>query len=111
LFLRTDVEIHKTDSIMVLFCFMQRIPMWWIWLYYICPTSWALEGMFTSQYGDLDKEISVFGETKTASAFIEDYFGYRQDFLGVVGLVLIIIPIVIASLFTYFIGKLNFQRR
>jgi len=96
---------------MVLFCFMQRIPMWWIWLYYICPTSWALEGMFTSQYGDLDKEISVFGETKTASAFIEDYFGYRQDFLGVVGLVLIIIPIVIASLFTYFIGKLNFQRR
>jgi hypothetical protein len=67
--------------------------------------------MFTSQYGDLDKEISVFGETKTASAFIEDYFGYRQDFLGVVGLVLIIIPIVIASLFTYFIGKLNFQRR
>ena len=53
----TDVEIHKTDSIMVLFCFMQRIPMWWIWLYYICPTSWALEGMFTSQYGDLDKEI------------------------------------------------------
>ncbi|XP_061986018.1 pleiotropic drug resistance protein 3-like [Populus nigra] len=89
----------------------KRIPMWWIWLYYICPTSWALEGMFTSQYGDLDKEISVFGETKTASAFIEDYFGYRQDFLGVVGLVLTIIPIVIASLFTYFIGKLNFQRR
>ncbi|KAK8671261.1 hypothetical protein V6N13_037860 [Hibiscus sabdariffa] len=63
------------------------------------------------QYGDIDKEIQAFGETTTVSAFIEDYFGYRHKSLGLVAIVLIIFPIVLASLFAFFIGKLNFQRR
>ncbi|XP_050220402.1 pleiotropic drug resistance protein 3-like [Mercurialis annua] len=88
-----------------------RIPKWWKWLYYICPTSWMLKGMLTSQYGDVERKILVFGETKTVSAFLQDYFGYDHDFLGVVAAVLIIFPFVFASLFAYFIGKLNFQRR
>ena len=67
--------------------------------------------MLTSQYGDLAKEISVFGESKTVAAFLEDYFGYHHNLLGVVALVLIVFPLVFASLFAYFIGKLNFQRR
>ncbi|XP_050220408.1 pleiotropic drug resistance protein 3-like [Mercurialis annua] len=88
-----------------------RIPKWWIWLYYMCPTSWILNGMLTSQYGDVEKEILVFGETKTVSAFLQDYFGYHHDFLGVVAVVLIIYPFIFASLFAYFIGKLNYQKR
>ncbi|KAK0606639.1 hypothetical protein LWI29_001896 [Acer saccharum] len=88
-----------------------HIPKWWLWLYYICPTSWALNGMLTSQYGDIKKEISVFGETKTVATFLEDYFGFHHNFLGVVAVVLIVFPIVFASLFAYFIGKLNFQKR
>ncbi|XP_050220397.1 pleiotropic drug resistance protein 3-like isoform X1 [Mercurialis annua] len=88
-----------------------RIPKWWKWSYYICPTSWVLNGMLTSQYGDVHKEILVFGETKTVSAFLQDYFGYHHDFLGVVAVVLIVFPFVFASLFAYSIGKLNFQRR
>ncbi|KAK9991983.1 hypothetical protein SO802_026968 [Lithocarpus litseifolius] len=88
-----------------------HIPKWWLWLYYLCPTSWALNGMLTSQYGDIDKEISAFGETTTVSAFLVDYFGFHHNLLGVVAVVLIIFPIVFASLFAYCIGKLNFQRR
>ncbi|KAK2646907.1 hypothetical protein Ddye_022102 [Dipteronia dyeriana] len=88
-----------------------HIPKWWLWLYYLCPTSWALNGMLTSQYGDIKREILVFGETKTVAAFLEDYFGFDHNFLGVVAVVLIIFPIVFASLFAYFIGKLNFQKR
>nr|XP_023885614.1 pleiotropic drug resistance protein 3-like isoform X1 [Quercus suber]POE69405.1 pleiotropic drug resistance protein 3 [Quercus suber] len=88
-----------------------HIPTWWLWLYYLCPTSWALNGMLTSQYGDIDKEISAFGEPTTVSAFLEDYFGFHHNLLGVVAVVLIIFPIVFASLFAYCIGKLNFQRR
>lgn len=80
-------------------------------MYYLSPTSWALNGMLTSQYGDIHKEILSFGETKTVDAFLKDYFGYDHNLLGLVAAVLIIFPILFASLFAYFIGKLNFQTR
>ncbi|XP_028104411.1 pleiotropic drug resistance protein 3-like isoform X2 [Camellia sinensis] len=88
-----------------------QIPKWWIWLYYINPTAWTLNGMLTSQYGDIDQNIKVFGETKTVAAFLRDYFGYRHDQLPIVAVMLLIFPIVFASLFAFCIGKLNFQRR
>ncbi|WCJ30767.1 ABC transporter G family member 37 [Euphorbia peplus] len=88
-----------------------RIPNWWIWLYYICPTSWVLNGLLSSQFGDMEDEISVFGETKSVSKFLEDYYGYHHDFIGVVGLVLIIFPFVLAFLFAFCIGKLKFLKR
>lgn len=91
--------------------FSQKIPKWWIWLYYITPTAWTLNGMLTSQYGDIDKEITVFGETKTLNSFLEDYFGFHHDRLPLTAVVLIIFPVVLASLFAFFIGRLNFQRR
>nr|TKR74333.1 pleiotropic drug resistance protein 3-like isoform X1 [Populus alba] len=87
------------------------IPKWWVWLYYICPSSWTLNAMLTSQYGDVNKEISVFGEPMTVADFVGDYYGFHHNFLGVVGAVLIIFPIITASLFAYFLGRLNFQRR
>ncbi|XWS53453.1 hypothetical protein CRYUN_Cryun10bG0002700 [Craigia yunnanensis] len=88
-----------------------QIPKWWLWLYYLCPTSWALNSMVASQYGDIDKEIVAFGETKTVAAFIEDYFGFHHNFLGIVAVILFIFPVLFATLFAYFIGRLNFQKR
>ncbi|KAK7848318.1 pleiotropic drug resistance protein 3 [Quercus suber] len=88
-----------------------QIPKWWIWMYYLTPTSWSLNGMLTSQYGDINKKIVVFGETKTVVAFLEDYFGYHHDQLAIVAVVLIAFPLVFASLFSYFIGQLKFQHR
>ncbi|XP_051146776.1 pleiotropic drug resistance protein 3-like [Andrographis paniculata] len=88
-----------------------QIPRWWIWFYYLVPTSWSLNGMLTSQYGDIDTAITVFGETKSVEAFLRDYFGYRHDRLPLVGVMMILYPIVFASLFAYCIGKLNFQKR
>lgn len=70
-----------------------------------------MNGLFASQYGDVHTEISAFGEIKKVSAFVEDYFGYRHDFLGVVAMVLLFYPLILASLFAYLIGKLNFQTR
>lgn len=67
--------------------------------------------MITSQYGDLHKEIMVYGEIKTVSDFLRDYFGYHYDHLPIVGVVLFIYPILFASLFAYCIGKLNFEKR
>ncbi|XP_058191671.1 pleiotropic drug resistance protein 3-like isoform X2 [Rhododendron vialii] len=88
-----------------------QIHKWWIWMYYLAPTSWTLKGMLTSQYGDIQTEITAFGETKTVSAFLRDYFGYSHDDLPAVGVMLITYPVVFASLFAYCIGKLNFQKR
>ncbi|KAF5463243.1 hypothetical protein F2P56_019173 [Juglans regia] len=88
-----------------------KIPKWWIWLYYLTPTSWSLNGMLTSQYGDINKAIMVFGETKTVAAFLEDYFGFHHDHLAVVAVVLMAFPLVFASMFAYFVGRLNFLRR
>ncbi|KAL1220621.1 ABC transporter G family member 41 [Cardamine amara subsp. amara] len=89
----------------------QKIPKWWIWMYYMSPTSWVLEGLLSSQYGDVKKEIVAFGEKKKVSAFLEDYFGYRHDSLAVVAVVLIAYPIIVASLFAFFMSKLNFQKK
>ncbi|XP_058191654.1 pleiotropic drug resistance protein 3-like isoform X2 [Rhododendron vialii] len=90
---------------------LPQIPKWWVWMYYLTPTSWTLRGMLTSQYGDIQKNITAFGETKTVSAFLRDYFGYHHDELPIAGVVLIMYPIIFASLFAYCIEKLNFQRR
>lgn len=67
--------------------------------------------MFTSQYGDIDKEIVAFGETTTVAAFVRDYCGYHRDLLPLVELVLIVYPLVLAVIFAYCIDRLNFQRR
>ncbi|XWS57389.1 hypothetical protein CRYUN_Cryun09bG0170100 [Craigia yunnanensis] len=88
-----------------------QIPGWWIWLYYLTPTSWTMNGMLTSQYGDIQKEIMVFGETKTVASFLKDYFGFHHDRLAISAIVLIAFPLAFASLFAYCVGRLNFQRR
>ncbi|XP_044500394.1 pleiotropic drug resistance protein 3-like isoform X2 [Mangifera indica] len=88
-----------------------QIPKWWIWLYYLTPTSWTLNAMITSQYGDISKEITVFGESVSVSSFIKDYFGFRHDRLAITGVVLVAFPLFYASLFAYLIGRLNFLRR
>lgn len=85
---------------------MQKIPKWWI-----CPTGWSLNGLLTSQYGDINKEISIFGELKTIGSFLEEFYGFDHDDLLLVAFMLIAFPIAFASLFSYCIGKLDFQRR
>ncbi|KAJ3687421.1 hypothetical protein LUZ61_016585 [Rhynchospora tenuis] len=88
-----------------------QIPGWWIWLYYICPLAWALDGLFTSQYGDVDKEILVFGEKKSVSTFLGDYFGFHHHRLPLAAVMVLIFPILFACLFAHFTNKLNFQSR
>ncbi|KAL1334328.1 hypothetical protein HN51_063260 [Arachis hypogaea] len=92
-----------------------QIPKWWIWMYYLCPTSWALNGLLTSQYGDINREISVTAftdaKTRTIAEFLRDYYGFHHDLLGVTGALLIVFPVIFALLFAYCIGHLNFLRR
>lgn len=79
------------------------MPSYWIY--------WTVKGLLNSQYGHIDKEITVFGETKTVAAFLKHCFGFDHDHLAITAIVLAIYPIAFASLFASFIGRLNFQRR
>ncbi|KAM7279762.1 hypothetical protein ACFE04_006896 [Oxalis oulophora] len=88
-----------------------EIPKWWVWCYWLSPTSWSLNGLLNSQYGDLHKEILVFGEMKPVSSFLQDYYGFHHNQLGVVAGVLIAFPIAFACLFAFCIWKFNFQKR
>ncbi|KAL4324340.1 hypothetical protein GQ457_11G016110 [Hibiscus cannabinus] len=88
-----------------------NIPKWWIWLYYLMPTSWTLNCLLTSQYGDVKDEVMVFGETMTVASLQENYFGFHHDRLPVTAILLISYPLIFATLFAYFLARLNFERR
>ncbi|GKV23295.1 hypothetical protein SLEP1_g33042 [Rubroshorea leprosula] len=88
-----------------------QIPKWWVWAYWICPSSWSVEGIVTSQYADVNKVITAFGEQKTISAFLESQQGYKRQDLPIIAIVLLAFPLFFASIFAYCISKLNFQRR
>jgi len=82
-----------------------------MWMYYLVPTSWVLNSMLTSQYGNVDKEIKAFGETKAVAVFLNDYFGFHQDRMGIVAVVITAFPIVFVTLYSLSVEKLNFQKR
>ncbi|ESR41526.1 hypothetical protein CICLE_v10013578mg [Citrus x clementina] len=69
-----------------------------------------MEGFLTSQYGDVDQKIQLFLEKKTIAAFLEAYFGFNFDDLPSVAVVLAIFPLLLASLFAFCVGPLNFQQ-
>ncbi|KAG4192008.1 hypothetical protein ERO13_A07G131100v2 [Gossypium hirsutum] len=87
------------------------LPKWWVWFYWIIPTSWTLRGLFTSQYGDINREIIAFGKRKTITAFLESHYGFKREDLLLTAILLLAYPIFFASIFIYFTAKLNFQKR
>ncbi|XP_058092596.1 pleiotropic drug resistance protein 3-like [Magnolia sinica] len=88
-----------------------QIPTWWVWCYWISPSGWALNALLTSQYSDMDKEIDVFGENIQGNSFLKDFFGFHHDELGHIAIILVGLPLLVASLFVVCIAKLNFQKR
>ncbi|XP_017629873.2 pleiotropic drug resistance protein 3-like isoform X2 [Gossypium arboreum] len=88
-----------------------KFPKWWVWGYWISPSSWSLKGLLTSQYGDIEEEIVAFGEKKALNAFLDSQYGYKYQDLPIIAIVLLTFPLVFASVFAYGIAKLNYQRR
>ena len=91
----------------------QRIPMWWRWYYWANPVSWTLYGLLTSQFGDLDQPLLLAdGATSTTvAAFLQEHFGFRHDFLGVVAAMVAGFCVLFAVVFALAIKYRNFQRR
>ncbi|KAL3714543.1 hypothetical protein ACJRO7_006458 [Eucalyptus globulus] len=102
--------ITGPESLSSNFCYSQ-IPVWWRWCYWICPVTWSLRGMLSSLYGDIHKEITVYGQQTMISTFLENYYGYRYDQLYIVAIMLLAFPLIFTCIFACAIAKLNFQRR
>ncbi|KAK7843637.1 abc transporter g family member 31 [Quercus suber] len=59
------------------------IPPWWIWFYYICPVSWTLRGIISSQLGDVETKIVGAGFEGTVKEYLEASLGFGPGMVGV----------------------------
>lgn len=91
----------------------KRIPIWWRWYYWANPVAWSLYGLQASQHGDdygLVKLSDGVHEV-TVTKLVREVFGYRHDFLGVAGIMVVGFCIFFALIFAFSIKAFNFQRR
>jgi ABC-type multidrug transport system ATPase subunit/ABC-type multidrug transport system permease subunit len=86
-----------------------RIPIWWRWYYWLSPIAWTLNGLVTSQFGDVTEKFEDSGVQ--VSEFVETYFGFHHDFLWVVAVVVVSFAVLFAFLFGVSIKLFNFQKR
>lgn len=64
--------------------------------------------MVTTQFGDI-KERMETGET--VEEFVRSYFGYRDDFKGIAGAVVVGFSLIFGFTFAFSIKAFNFQKR
>ncbi|KAL6524145.1 ABC transporter G member 32 [Orobanche minor] len=90
-----------------------RIPIWWRWYYWANPIAWSLYGLLTAQYGDMNELVKLTNgiESVPIKQLLKHQFGFRHDFLGIAGLVVVGFCLVFAATFAFAIRFFNFQRR
>ncbi|XP_021628884.1 pleiotropic drug resistance protein 1 isoform X2 [Manihot esculenta] len=86
-----------------------KMPVWWRWYYWGCPISWTLYGLLGSQFGDVKTMLGNTGQT--VEEYVNDYYGIKHDFLGVVAGVVVGITVLFAFTFAISIKAFNFQKR
>ncbi|KAG0463902.1 hypothetical protein HPP92_019971 [Vanilla planifolia] len=91
----------------------KRLPGWWRWYYWGNPVSWSLYGLLTSQFGNFDEPIKLADGVHSIklNVFLENHFGFRHDFLGITGIMVVSFCMIFALVFSFAIKCLNFQRR
>lgn len=91
--------------------FLQNIPGWWIWFYYICPVAWTLRGIISSQLGDVETQVVGPGFRGSVKEYIEVSLGYGSGMVGVSAAVLVGFVFLFFSIYAASIKILNFQKR
>ncbi|KAJ0639385.1 putative ABC transporter, AAA+ ATPase domain, ABC-2 type transporter, ABC-transporter [Helianthus annuus] len=84
------------------------IPVWWRWYYWGNPLAWTIYGMVVSQFGDFNDELS---NGETVKGYLDRFFGFKHDFLGVIAGVHVGLVLFFAFIFAYCIRSFNFQQR
>lgn len=91
----------------------QRIPIWWRWYYWANPVAWTLYGLVASQYADDDRLVKLSDGTQSVpiKLLVKTVFGYRHDFIGIAGFLVVSFSVLFAVIFAYAIKSFNFQKR
>ncbi|XP_021764497.1 ABC transporter G family member 32-like isoform X2 [Chenopodium quinoa] len=91
----------------------KRIPVWWRWYYWINPVAWSLYGLLTSQYGDDNTLVKLSDGVRSVpiSQLLKDGLGFRNDFVGIAGILVASFCLLFAVIFAYAIKSFNFQKR
>jgi len=94
----------------------QHIPVWWIWFHYLCPVSWTLRGIITSQLGDVEEMIQGPGFQGTVKEYISVTLGYDQTINGMSSVLLSVVVLICFNIlffgsFAVSVKVLNFQKR
>ncbi|KAM0060261.1 putative ABC transporter, AAA+ ATPase domain, ABC-2 type transporter, ABC-transporter [Helianthus debilis subsp. tardiflorus] len=84
------------------------IPVWWRWYYWGNPLAWTIYGMVVSQFGDFNDELP---NGETVKGYLDRFFGFKHDFLGVIAGVHVGLVLFFAFIFAYCIRSFNFQQR
>ncbi|XP_027337469.1 ABC transporter G family member 31-like [Abrus precatorius] len=93
-----------------------HIPPWWIWFHYICPVSWTLRGIITSQLGNVQDIIVGPSFKGTVQEYLASSLGYGTTVNGMSSVVLSVIVLLCFNIlffgsFAVSIKVLNFQKR
>lgn len=72
------------------------------------PVAWTVYGLTASQFGDVTGQ---FETGQSVRAYVQSYFGFRHDFIGVAAAVVAGFGVVFAVTFAFAIKIFNFQRR
>ncbi|KAL3532403.1 hypothetical protein ACH5RR_005924 [Cinchona calisaya] len=91
----------------------KRIPIWWRWYYWANPVAWSLYGLVASQYSDSDRPVKLTDGINSlpTSLLVKHVFGFRHDFIGISGFMVVGFCILFAVIFAYAIKAFNFMRR
>ncbi|RVW58195.1 Pleiotropic drug resistance protein 1 [Vitis vinifera] len=85
-----------------------RIPVWWRWYYWACPVAWTLYGLVTAEFGDIKDRL--LDTNVTVKQYLDDYFVFEHDFLGVVAAVIVGFTVLFLFIFTFSIKAFYYQR-
>lgn len=94
----------------------QYIPGYWLWFHYLCPITWTLRGIITSQFGDVQDIIVGPGFKGTVKEYISLTLGFDDTINGVSGVLMSAIVLVCFCIFFFgsfaiSVKVLNFQSR
>ncbi|KAK3210798.1 hypothetical protein Dsin_015504 [Dipteronia sinensis] len=91
----------------------KRMPIYWSWYYWANPVAWSLYGLLTSQYGDDDRPVKLSDgiHSMPIRELLRKVFGFRHDFLGMAGVMVVVFATFFALIFAFAIKSFKFQKR